>query len=164
MSGAGARILVLGLGNPDRGDDGIGPIVAGQLAGRLPAGVALAARHGDPLALIDNWAGFDALVCIDAAAPMGSPGRIHRIDPATDTLPYAAPTATSHAFGLAETVALARVLGCAPARIVIYAVEGEGFSCGADMTPAVAAAAEDAAARVLAEVRFLAAAAVAVAA
>ena len=43
MSGAAAtmsraKVLVVGIGNPDRGDDGIGPLVATRLAGRAAAG------------------------------------------------------------------------------------------------------------------------------
>jgi hydrogenase maturation protease len=72
------KILVVGAGNPDRGDDGIGPVVARQLARRLPADVTVLTRSGDMLALVDDWAMFDAVFCIDAAAPIGVPGRVHR--------------------------------------------------------------------------------------
>ena len=54
-------------------------------------------RYGDILSLIDDWAGFDAAVCIDAAAPMGAPGRIHRIDPAYGELPLDLSLTSSHA-------------------------------------------------------------------
>lgn len=149
------RILVIGLGNPDRGDDAIGPGVAGMLANRLPDDVALAARSGDMLALIDEWAGYDALVCVDAAAPMGRPGRIHRLDLAREELPRDLAYASSHAMGLADAVALARTLGCAPARIVVYTVEGSAFEAGAPMTAEVADAAGEVTDRVVAEVQRL---------
>ena len=149
MSGA-RKILVMGLGNPDRGDDGIGPMVAHALAGRVPSGVRVAARGGDMLSLIDEWDGVELLVCIDAAEPAGTPGRIRRIDLATESLPPER-GASSHAFGLAEAIALARALGTAPARIAVYAVEGSDFAVGAEMTPPVAAAVQDVADRVLAE-------------
>lgn len=146
------RILVIGIGNPDRGDDGVGAAVAGMLADRLPDGVGLAARSGDMLSMIDQWAGFDALVCIDAAAQMGTPGRIHRLDLANEELPRDLAFASSHALGLADAVALARALGCAPARIVVYAVEGCAFDSGVPMTAEVAAAASEVTDRVVAEV------------
>jgi len=145
-------VLVVGLGNPDRGDDAIGAMVAKALAGRLPANVALIARGGDMMALIEDWAGYDALVCVDAAAPLGVPGRIHRIDLTKDELPAEMSFASSHALGLADAVRLARVLQRAPQDIIVYAVEGRCFEHGAPMTAEVSAAAEEVAHRIIAEV------------
>ena len=153
--GAPRKVLVVGLGNPDRGDDGIGTIVVQQLAGRLPADVALLARSGDMLALIADWAGFDALVCVDAAGPMMGPGRIHRIDLAIDALPPNISITSSHAFSLAEAVSLARTLQLAPQDIVVYAVEGCCFDSGAPLTAAVMMAAGEVARRILVEVGHL---------
>lgn len=151
--GARRKILVVGIGNADRGDDAIGAIVAQKLAGRLPADVVLLVRSGDVLSLIEDWAGFDALVCVDAAAPMGAPGVIHRIDLTTDELPLSASSfASSHAFSLVDAVRLARALKCAPRDIVVYAVEGCCFDRGAPVTEAVAAATDETARRVVAEV------------
>lgn len=146
------KVLVIGLGNPDRGDDGVGAIVAQQLAGRLPAHVELLVRSGNVLSLIDDWAGFDALVCIDAAAPMGAPGRIHRIDLTLDELPRHMSLTSCHAFGLVDAIHLARTLRCVPRDIIVYAVEGCSFDDGAAMTAAVAAAVSEMSRRVAAEV------------
>jgi hydrogenase maturation protease len=146
------KVLVVGLGNPDRGDDGIGALVVKALAGRLPADAALLARSGDMMSLIDDWAGFDALVCVDAAASMGAPGQIHRIDLTIDELPPGMSFTSSHAFGLADTVRLARALKLAPQDIVVYAVEGCCFDGGAPMTADVAAAAGEVVHRIIAEV------------
>lgn len=153
MKGARRKgILVAGIGNPDRGDDAIGLLVAERLAHRLPPGVPLLTRSGDLLGLIDDWADYKALVCIDAAAPMGAPGRIHRIDAAAGELPTGLSPASSHAFGLAEAIALARALGAMPGQAVVYAIEGARFDAGAPMTPAVAEAAAEAAERIVHEV------------
>ncbi|MGO9674337.1 MAG: hydrogenase maturation protease [Methylocella sp.] len=135
------KVLVAGLGNPDRCDDGVGAMVAQNLVGRLPPDVALLTRRGDMISLIDDCAGFDALVCVDAAGPMTAPGRISRIDLATSELPQDSLFMSSHAFGLAEAIALARTLQIAPKHIIVYAVEGCCFEGGAPMTPEVAAAA-----------------------
>jgi hydrogenase maturation protease len=146
------KVLVVAIGNPDRADDGLGALVATKLAGRLPADVPLVARRGDILSLIEDWAGFDAVVCIDAAAPMGVPGRIHRIDAGAGELPHGVSFASSHAFGLAEVTALAAALRSLPATVIIYAVEGGCFDGGAAMTPKVTVAVAEVADRVLAEV------------
>jgi hydrogenase maturation protease len=146
------KILVAAIGNPDRADDGVGALVATRLAGRLPPGVALVSRHGDILALVEDWSGFDMVVCIDAVAPMEMPGRIHRIDAGSGELPHGVSFGSSHAFGLAEAIALAAVLGSLPGTVIVYAIEGASFEVGAGMTPEVTAAAADVADRVIDEV------------
>lgn len=152
------NILVLGLGNPDRGDDGVGARVAAALAGRLPAGVQLRSRTGDMLSLIDDWSGFDSVVVVDAAAPMGHPGRIHRLDPERDALPASPGAASSHALGLPDALALARALGDAPGTMIVLAVEGAGFEAGAPLSDDVAAAVPVVAAAVAEEIAHLLAA------
>jgi hydrogenase maturation protease len=149
------RVLVVGFGNTDRGDDGVGVLVANDLRGRLPGDVTILAPIRDPLSLIDDLEEFDALVCVDAAAPLGTPGRIFRINLATDSLPRDVAFVSSHAFGLAPSIALARVLQLAPPDIVVYAIEGSCFEAGAVVTPQVGAAAVEAADRIVAEVDAL---------
>lgn len=146
------KVLVLGLGNPDRGDDGVGDIVTRRLYGRLPADVAIWTRSGDMLSLIDDWAGFDAVVCIDAAAPVDTPGRVYRVDLTVSALPRDFALVSSHAFGLSDAVELARNLRVALPHIVIYALEGRCFDSGVTVTTEVAAAAAEVAEQVVAEV------------
>lgn len=134
------KVLVTGIGNPDRGDDGVGAAVVRALAGRLPPRVRLQTRRGDLLSLIDDCAGVDHLICVDAAAPAGRPGHVHRFDLATQALPRDLSFMSSHALGLPEAIELARTLGLAPPEIVVYAVEGRGFDDGAPLSAEVAAA------------------------
>jgi hydrogenase maturation protease len=145
------RVLVIGLGNPDRGDDGIGPLVAGILAGEDLQGVSVIVRSGDALSLIEDWAGADAVVMIDAAAAVRRPGCIQRIDLAAESLPRNLRPPSTHAFGMAEAIALARTLNRLPPQLVVYAIEGACFDPGAEMTAEVAAAAGEVAARVTGE-------------
>ncbi|MGO9483341.1 MAG: hydrogenase maturation protease [Rhodomicrobium sp.] len=154
---AARKVLVACIGNPDRADDGIGALVAETLKKLLPAHASLILRRSDMLSLIDDFAGCSALVCVDGAAPAGSPGRIHRIDLASAELPRELLAASTHGFGLADAIELARALDCAPPTIVIYAIEGSCFDAGAPMTQAVQAAAEEAASLAAAEVARLSA-------
>jgi len=149
---AAGRVLVVALGHPERGDDGVGSAVAARLKGRLPPGVALRVCGGDLLGLIEAWADVALLVCVDAAASLGEPGRIHRLDLATDGLLRETSLASSHGFGLAETLELSRAIGRVPPRIVVYAVEGECFTLGSTLSEAVAAAVGRVVERVLDEV------------
>lgn len=147
--------LVIGIGNQDRGDDAVGLHVARHLAARAAsegwAGVAVLEAAGDALALMEGWAGAARVVLVDAAAPGTAPGRIHRLDPMLVPLPREIALGSTHAFGLAETVELARVLGRLPERLVIYAIEAGGFEAGAALSPEVAASVAPVVARIAAE-------------
>jgi hydrogenase maturation protease len=149
------KVIVVGLGNPDRGDDGVGQIVARKLAAILPAGVIVAQFGNDLTNLIAAWEGFDAVICVDAAAPLTASGRIHRYDLATTDLLQDMVQVSSHGLGLTDTIALARVLDAAPQDIIVYAVEGGSFATGATMTPEVSAAVAEIADRVADEVERL---------
>jgi hydrogenase maturation protease len=149
------RVLVAAVGNPNRGDDGVGLLVAQKLSGRLPGEARLVVRSGDMMSLIEDWAGIDAAILVDAAAPNGSPGRVHRIDLAEEKLPPELSFSSSHAFGIAEAIELARVLDLAPKQIVVYAIEGACFDAGAPLTPAVLSAAIEVADCIAGEVRHI---------
>lgn len=135
-------VLVIGIGNPDRADDGVGPAVARRLRGRLPPGVSVLERGGDILALTEDWEGFSAVILVDAVAPITTPGRPHRLDLAKNPLPVAFALGSTHAFGLAETVELARSLARLPPFLVAYLIEGEQFGAGGPLSPPVATAVE----------------------
>src|SRR5215207_5591238 len=47
---------------------------------------------------------------------------------------------STHAFGVADAIELARTLGRLPARLEIYTIEGADFTAGAGLSPPVAAA------------------------
>lgn len=153
MSNSGRKkIIVLGIGNPDRADDGVGVLIARRLSDHLPADVELVVDSGNIVALVEDWAGCDALLCVDAANPMGQPGRIYRFEAADAALAESASLTSSHGFGLTEAIALAHELHTLPETVVIYAVEGTCFDIGAPMTPQVAAAIDDVAERIIDEV------------
>lgn len=151
---AALRVAVTALGHPDRGDDAAGLLVAEVLQKMLPEDVPVLTHHGDALSLLDHWSDRDAVVCVDAAASMGEPGRVHRIDLSVDTLPPESGT-SSHALSLAEAISLGRALGLTPGRIIVYAIEGRCFETGAKPTPEVAAAVAPAAREVAREVARL---------
>ena len=64
-------VLVVGLGAPDRGDDGVGPTVARLVADRVaehgPDGVLVVA-HEDPTTLVALMSGRRAVVVVDASS------------------------------------------------------------------------------------------------
>jgi hydrogenase maturation protease len=151
------RVLIAAIGNPDRGDDGVGPAIARELRRRAPAGVRMLECGGDVLQLVDEWVESAAAILIDASNPGGDPGRIRRLDLRSRVLPADFSQNSTHAFGLAETVELARALGQLPRRLVVYLVEGERFETGVSLSPRVAEAVERAAEAILGELSQIAA-------
>jgi hydrogenase maturation protease len=74
------RVLVAGLGNVLRGDDGFGPAVIQQLEaeGNLPPGVhTLELGIGGVGLVHELMNGYDALVLVDAMDQEGAPGTLY---------------------------------------------------------------------------------------
>lgn len=138
------------LGTPYRGDDGAGPAVAERLRA---AGVPVLEHADEPTRLLDAWAGLDLVVVVDAVRTGADPGTLHRVDCGDGPLPREPVLASSHAMGIGEALALGRALGRAPRRVVLLGVEGVAFGLGEEMTPAVAAVLDAAAAAVAGEIR-----------
>jgi len=129
--------LVVGVGNPWRGDDAAGLEVAERVRARAP-GVLVEALEGDASALVHLWAGHDDVALVDATSSGAPPGTLHELRDGDGSLQAAALRSSTHAFGVADAVGLAAALGRLPARLEIYAIEGEDFSLGAPLSPAVA--------------------------
>jgi hydrogenase maturation protease len=151
MSGR-PRCVVLGVGNCDRGDDAAGPAVARALRGRLPGGVAVIEGSGEATALIAHMDGAATAFLVDACVSGAPPGTVHRIDASAVPVPERLRGLTTHGFGVAAAVELARAIGQLPPRCIIYAIEGAGFETGAPLSPAAAAGAAEAAQRLCAEI------------
>ena len=122
--------LVVGVGNPWRGDDAAGLVVADRVRAQA-RGVLVETLEGDASALVHLWAGHDDVALVDAASSGAPPGTLHELRHGDGTLPAAALRSSTHAFGVADAVGLAAALGRLPARLEIYAIEGEDFSLGA---------------------------------
>lgn len=132
-------MLILGCGNPDRGDDGAGPAVA-RLLRQL--GVDAQDHPGDAFALLDAFGRDSDVILIDATETSAPPGTVKVWDALTRPLPAAALRCSTHAFGPAEAVELARAMDRLPARLIVYGIEGARFQQGAPLSYAVARSAE----------------------
>lgn len=146
-----APIVVIGIGNRYRRDDGSALLVLAAIAGRLPAGVDAFESDGDPTRLIEAWTGADLAVVIETVRNGSPPGRVAVVD--DDALVGAAAGAGggqgSHSLGLLEAIALGRAVGRLPGRLRVIGIEPEDLGWGDRVTDAVAAGVEPAAALVL---------------
>jgi len=145
------RRLVLGLGNPDRGDDAVGRAVARLLRGALPADVEIAESDGEASSLLAKMEGAAEAFLVDACVSGAPSGTVRRFDAATLPLPPATFGVSTHGFGLAEAIELGRTLGRLPRRCIIYAIEAKSFAAGASLSPPVAMAVAETVLRLRAE-------------
>ena len=163
------RVVVIGIGNEFRRDDGIGPEVLSRLqeqaAGSVPAAGAVRPEtvpadtvqwmtsDGEPASLIEAWTGAALAVVVDAVlADPPAPGRLHRLALDQPDRPDVRQV-SSHGLGLDEAIGLARALDRMPDRLIIHAVEAGDVSHGVGFTPAVAAAVVPLTAAVLRDLR-----------
>jgi hydrogenase maturation protease len=147
------RVVVVGMGNSYRGDDGVGLAVAERLRDTAPRGVQVVDCDQEPTRLLDAWEGADAVVVVDALASADEPGTLHRYDVSREPLPARIFRSSTHAFGVPDTIEVGRALGRLPAQVIVYGIEGESFDTGHGLSERVAAAVEPAAAAVLADLR-----------
>lgn len=143
------RSIIIGVGNPDRGDDSVGLVVSRALKHSAPAGVEVVERDGEATKLIDTWSGAGAVVLVDAVSSGAPPGTIHRIDARASAVAPDLFSCSTHSFGVAEAIELSRALGTLPAVFIIYGVEGAVFDRGTGLSPQAEAAVEKTVSRVL---------------
>jgi hydrogenase maturation protease len=123
------RVLVLGIGNPGRGDDGLGAAAAGRLESRGLPGVTCDANYQlnveDALACSRH----DVVVFVDAARGLRVPFTWNDV-PEEATLP-----AMTHALGPAAVLAVcASLYGRAP-EAHLLAIRGHRWGVGEGLSP-----------------------------
>jgi hydrogenase maturation protease len=133
---APAPALVVGIGNPLRGDDGAGPEVAGRVARLAIPGVTVVIAD-EPLALVEHFAANDEVIVVDAVQTGGAAGEVRVWVVGPDPLPRRGHAIGSHGLGVAEAVELARALGQLPRRLTLVGVEAETFCVGAPLSARV---------------------------
>ncbi|MGB7845853.1 MAG: hydrogenase maturation protease [Candidatus Acidiferrum sp.] len=155
MTTPAQKAIFIGVGNPFRGDDGAGRAVVQHLRREIPPGVKVVEETGDGAELLEAWKGADCVILVDAVQSGAPPGTIHRLDARMEKLPAWFSRASTHSFGVAEAIELARMMGDLPAKLIVYGIEGLDFSAGTALSPEVAAAVPGAANLILREILHL---------
>ncbi len=143
-------VLIIGVGNRWRRDDGVGPWVADRLRER---GLPAIEHSGEGAGLIEAWSGGGHIIVVDATSSGAAAGSLCRLDAVTAELPRHFFRYSSHLFGLAEAIATARSLGRLPERLIVHGIEGGDFGFGDSFSPEVAEAARIVVDRIEAELR-----------
>ncbi len=142
MSESTHHVLLVGIGNEFRTDDGAGCYAVGKIMsrghGRLTAKIL--AREGTDL--IECWRGYETVYVVDAAMSGQEPGTVHRFEIPGQEIPKSVFCTSTHAFGLADVIPLARTLDALPPKLIVYGIEAESFDHGRGLTEKVKAGAD----------------------
>jgi hydrogenase maturation protease len=119
-----APTLVIGLGNPSRGDDAIGPRALDKLAALGLADVELLTDFQLQIEYALDVAGRREVVFIDASVDASEPFEFAAVTPAADA------SATTHALSPAAVLDTCERLGCEPPPAYVLAIRGYRFDLG----------------------------------
>ncbi len=125
-------LYLVGFGNPQRRDDGLGPYIVRRLKSILKSCDKigfLIVRHPEP-SIVAELQGAGRILFVDATAKALTKGwQMNRIEPELDMLPY-----TTHHFTPAVILGIMRMLyGQSPPTWVLT-VEGSDFGFGRSLT------------------------------
>ncbi len=120
----GPRILVAGIGNPIRSDDGIGPYICRCIEEEKCKGVTTAIYHQLHTELTEEFLQFDMVIIADAAVE-GADVEFYRLDEKGIS-----PVASSHHVNATLLLSLAKHLYQKELNIMICSVRGYDFEMG----------------------------------
>ncbi len=139
MSETRGEVLVIGLGNPLMGDDGLGLAALDRLRTQweLPATVRLVDGGTWGMSLLPLLEDAEAVVLIDAIDAGRRPGELILLE--RDEVPrFLGLKLSPHQIDLREVIALAAFRGKLPQRVVVIGLQPERVELSAALTPAVA--------------------------
>ena len=142
------KTLIVGLGNPILGDDGIGWRVAEELRRQLlPPGVEIDQLASGGISLMERLVGYDAAIVVDAMRTGRYPlGSVHsfRLEQLENS--FAGHLGSPHETNLATALDLGRDLGAElPKSVMVVAVEAEQvYDFSEQLSPVVEAAVDPA--------------------
>ena len=143
------NITLVGIGQPLRGDDGVGPEAVRQWSRdhspkASDPNIKTIITETPGLELLELIQDSDVVILVDAVEG-GDPAGTVRV---RTGLPEAGSTPaekTAHGFGVAETVAIAKKIGARlPAHIIFIGVEGSSWKMGEGFSDPVRRAVPDA--------------------
>jgi len=145
--------VIIGLGNPLRGDDGVGVRVAQVLAGQvLPGDVEVVDGGTQGLGIVNLMEGRQRVIVVDAANVGRTPGefvlfRLDEIGLLGDDH-----SISIHSAGLRDALLLARALQILPDEVLIVGVQPAHMEWDHSLSPEVEAAVPQIADTILREI------------
>jgi len=139
------KTLVIGLGNPILGDDGVGWAVAESLqsAVRCPPSTVIETASLGGLSLMERMLGYDRVVLVDSMETGQSPvGSVQTFPLASLPDPMSGHSASAHDTSLMTALRTAKQIGAEiPNRVDVVAIEAQNvYDFSEELSPPVAAA------------------------
>lgn len=134
-----ADLIIIGIGNPYRGDDAAGWAVIDALEKKVA--LPLQKSRGDIAELLDLFGKYRTVYLIDASYSQNN-GSWQRIDALKDPLPEENPQTSTHGLGAAQAISLAKNLDQLPAKLIVYAMGSNRFAIGDALSKPVSDAVE----------------------
>ncbi|MBU0743784.1 MAG: hydrogenase maturation protease [Gammaproteobacteria bacterium] len=131
-----SKVLIVGVGNPYRHDDGIGIEIIKILQQENNPQVILFDAGTDGFSLLDKLALYKRAIIIDAVYMGEKPGEVRLFTPKEARLKIKSDALSTHGFGLAEVLKLAEELGI-EAEIKIIGIEPESIDFGEGLSEVV---------------------------
>lgn len=141
MTARSTRLLVLGLGNPLCGDDGLGVAAVAELARRYQLSARAVVLDGGTLglSLLPFLEDAEDAILVDAVRADAPPGALVRLAGA-DVRPAVEARLSVHQVGVADLVGAADLLGRLPRRLALVGLVPATLELGLGLSPVVAAA------------------------
>jgi hydrogenase maturation protease len=140
---------VIGCGNPNRSDDGVGFHVIRRLAARAGPRVVLLDAGTDGMAVMFGARGCSSLIIVDACTTGGEPGAMFELPAHALAVPHP-PSFTLHDFRWDHALYAGRkMFGSAfPTDVTVLLIEARSVALGLGLSDEVTAAAAKAVARI----------------
>ena len=130
-------VLVLGICNILLHDEGIGVYVVEQMQkGNVPDYVELLDGGTAGADLLDHICDRQKVIVVDAVDSDTEPGTILRFTP-DDLASNAGQSISLHEFGIADTLAMAKRLNCAPQEVIIIGIKPKDVTPGLGLSDEV---------------------------
>ena len=142
-------IVIIGIGNTLRRDDGVGPLVLDACKYEPVPHCDLVELGGEATSVIEAWRDRKLAIVVDAVCTGDEAGTVHDLTLADiDTIRDISTATSSHFAGLAEAVALGRTLDRLPAKLRVLGIEPADLKHGFGLSPPVAEAMDEVVRRV----------------
>lgn len=138
-----SSILVIGIGNEMRGDDGVGLLVARNIAEACLPNVVVKTLSGDSTQLFQLWDGFANVMAIDAVDAHATHGKRFTISASTSPLFRNIFSKSSHLFGVIDAIELAKELKILPPQFIFYGIQIESVELAEGISESVRKAAQE---------------------
>jgi len=132
------RVLVVGCGNEQAGDDGAGAALIRRLMRRPPPACTLRVCARGPLDVLELLDAADSIVFVDAVVSGAAPGTIHLTTlPSPGVQGKLVGGISAHGWSVVEAIDLAGALHRRIPRVFLIGIEAGQMTAGAALSPAV---------------------------